>query len=146
MRTVNLFSPFHYSFLVTDIYEALAFYSQILGCNVGRSTNTWIDFDFFGHQISCHISEKVDPPQLLGLVDGKVVPIPHFGPLVSPMEFEKLEERLLEAKWDFIVPPYTRFSGLESEQKTMLFLDPFGNAIEIKSFKNGVKSVFSQGT
>lgn len=128
--------PFHYAFLVTDMAQARAFYGGVLGCREGRSAETWIDYDFYGHQIVCHFSKVAPTSEMSGVVDGIQVPIPHFGVLLEAGAFESLERSLCAAGIEFVVSPRVRFSGTAGEQSTMFFKDPFGNAIEIKSFKN----------
>ena len=124
---------FHYAFPITDIAAARHFYVGILGCGEGRSTDHWIDFDLFGHQLSAHLGT---PPgaACMGLVDGKQVPIPHFGAVLAPDEFWVFAERLRQAGVSFIIEPGLRFVGKPGEQATMFFLDPDGNALEFKAF------------
>ncbi len=125
--------PFHYSFLVRDLEETRRFYVDVLGCREGRSAETWIDFDFHGSQLSCHLGTPTATARV-GKVDGVLVPMPHFGAIVSFEEYERLAERLTRAKIDFIVTPRIRYAGEVGEQGTFFFLDPSGNAIEIKAF------------
>ncbi len=126
--------PFHYSFLVRDLEETRRFYVELLGCREGRSAESWIDFELFGSQLSCHLGTPA-PTQRVGRVDGILVPMPHFGAIVSFEEYERLAERLTRAKIDFIVTPRIRYAGEVGEQGTFFFLDPSGNAIEIKAFR-----------
>jgi hypothetical protein len=128
--------PFHYAFKVKDIESTRNFYINILGCLEGRSTERWIDFDFFGNQLSAHISNNIPAPDYCGVVDGINVPIPHFGAVLSMNDFQKIEEQLIANKIDFIIKPQTRYAGLKGEQKTMFFLDFSNNPIEFKAFKN----------
>ena len=129
-------APFHIAFPVDDLAAARHFYGTVLGCPEGRSADTWIDFDLFGHQIVAHYK-----PQALGAktlhsnqVDGHDVPVPHFG-VVLPMEqWEELASRLREAGIKFVIEPYIRYKGQVGEQATMFFLDPAGNALEFKAF------------
>jgi hypothetical protein len=127
--------PFHHAFLVRDLEETRRFYVDLLGCREGRSAPTWIDLDLFGNQLSCHLGTPA-PTQRVGKVDGILVPLPHFGAIVSYDEYERMAARLAEAKIEFIVTPRIRYPGEVGEQGTFFFLDPSGNAIEIKAFKN----------
>ena len=128
--------PFHFSFFVRDLASTRRFYGELLGCPEGRSTETWVDFDFFGNQISAHTTGAVTPTRNTGLVDGVAVPMPHFGALLPWEEFTTLGERLRRAGISFIIEPRVRFAGQPGEQGTMFLLDPSGNALEFKSFKN----------
>jgi extradiol dioxygenase family protein len=136
-------APFHYSFLVRDLDEARHFYGRLLGCAEGRSAETWVDFDFFGNQISLHRGET-PPARAEGLVDGIRVPMPHFGAIVEWEAFASLAARLEAAGTDFVVTPRIRFEGAPGEQATMFLLDPSGNALEFKSFRNP-EAVFETG-
>ncbi|MBK8556765.1 MAG: VOC family protein [Lewinellaceae bacterium] len=129
-------TPFHYAFKVKDIASTRAFYADVLGCQTGRFTETWIDFDFFGHQLSAHISDNLPEADYCGLVDGVKVPIPHFGCVLSMTQFEDLEKRLSDAGVSFLVPPQTRYPGQAGEQRTMFVLDYSGNPLEFKAFVN----------
>jgi uncharacterized protein len=124
---------FHYSFLVRDLDETRRFYVGVLGCREGRSAPTWVDFDMFGHQLSCHLGTPA-PTQDCGRVDGIVVPMPHFGAIVTMAEYEQIAARVAAAGVPFIVTPRIRYAGEVGEQGTCFFLDPSGNAIEIKAF------------
>jgi extradiol dioxygenase family protein len=128
--------PFHYAFLVRDLDATRAFYAGLLGCREGRSAPTWIDFDFFGHQISAHLGDPTLNPKNLGLVDGKQVPMPHFGAILDWSMFESLAARLRDAKTAFVLAPQVRFGGQPGEQATMFLLDPSGNALEFKAFRH----------
>ena len=125
---------FHHAFLVTDLEATRRFYVDVLGCREGRSAPTWIDFELHGSQLSCHLGT---PPatQDCGRVDGIVVPMPHFGVLVSFEEYEAIAARVAAAGIAFIVTPRIRYPGEVGEQGTCFFLDPSGNAIEIKAFR-----------
>ena len=125
--------PFHYSFLVRDLEDTRRFYVGVLGCREGRSAATWIDFDMFGHQLSCHFGTPA-PTQLVGRVDDVIVPMPHFGAIVTMAEYEALVARVTAAGVAFVVTPRIRYAGDVGEQGTCFFLDPSGNAIEIKAF------------
>jgi extradiol dioxygenase family protein len=124
---------FHYSFLVRDLEETRRFYVGVLGCREGRSAATWIDLDMFGNQLSCHVGTPA-PTQDVGRVDGIVVPMPHFGAIVTVPEYEELAARVTAANVPFIVSPRIRYAGEVGEQRTCFFLDPSNNAIEIKAF------------
>jgi uncharacterized protein len=127
--------PFHHSFAVKDLASTRAFYRELLGCCEGRSTDTWVDFDFYGNQISAHLGGPV-APAAVGQVEGVAVPIPHFGALLGWEEFHTLAARLAEAGVAFRIRPTVRYSGQPAEQATMFFFDPSGNAIEFKAFRN----------
>ncbi|MFD3002748.1 VOC family protein [Pontibacter toksunensis] len=129
-------SAFHYAFKVKDIASTRRFYVDILGCLEGRSTETWIDFDFFGNQLSAHISTNLPEPDYCGKVDGVSVPIPHFGCILEYGQFQEVQERLVKHEIDFIVKPQTRYEGQKGEQLTMFILDLSGNPIEFKAFRN----------
>lgn len=131
---MSTFYPFHYAFKVKDIKSTRRFYVDILGCREGRSTDQWIDFDFFGHQLSAHVSSSIPEADYCGLVDGIKVPVPHFGCLLYDDQFKEVRENLERAKIEFIVKPYTRYKGKVGEQKTMFVLDFSGNPLEFKSF------------
>ena len=126
-------SLFHFSFNVTDLDVARHFYADLLGSTEGRSAPTWVDFDFYGHQISLHLGEPLKT-QNTGQVDGKLVPMPHFGLVLNLPEWKAMAERLQAANTAFILEPHLRFPGQPGEQWTMFFLDPFGNPLEIKGF------------
>ncbi len=121
---------------MADIESTRGFYVDVLGCKEGDSRETWIDFDFFGHQISAHVNKERPKPLLVGHVDNVIVPIPHFGAIISREEFEKLAVKLHEAGVEFLIPPTVRYEGKKREQMTMFFHDPSGNPIEFKSFTN----------
>jgi extradiol dioxygenase family protein len=129
-------NPFHYSFLVRDLASTRRFYGEILGCAEGRSTDTWVDFDFFGHQLSAHIAAAVPAPERLGQVDGIAVPMPHFGAVLEWSEFERLAARLRTEGVSFVIEPRLRFEGSAAEQALMFLTDFSGNALEFKSFRN----------
>lgn len=126
--------PFHYAFKVKDIASTRGFYMDILGCKEGRSTENWIDFDFYGNQLSAHVSAKIPPLDYCGKVDGVSVPIPHFGCIISKEDFQKTRTKLEENNVSFIVKPQVRYDGLPGEQMTMFFQDYSGNPIEFKAF------------
>jgi uncharacterized protein len=128
--------PFHYAFKVKDISSTRDFYVTILGCTEGRYTERWIDFDFFGNQLSAHISDNLPSLDYCGLVDGVAVPIPHFGSILAMDDFNRIEEQFIKNNIPFIVKPQTRYENAKGEQKTMFVLDFSGNPIEFKAFTN----------
>ena len=125
--------PFHLAFPVHDLEQARAFYGGLLGCAEGRSSDEWIDFDFYGHQIVPHLSSDAGD-RASNPVDGHDVPIPHFGAVLEMADWEALRDRLVEAGVEFIIEPTVRFRGKPGEQATMFFRDPSGNALEMKAF------------
>jgi len=127
--------PFHLAFPVHDLAAARSFYGGLLGCPEGRSSDDWIDFDFFGHQIVAHLSPDDCASAGMSGVDGKSVPIRHFGLVLDMDAWTGLAKRL-DGNVDFIIEPYIRFAGERGEQATMFFADPSGNAIELKAFAN----------
>lgn len=127
-------NSFHYAFKVKDIASTRAFYIDLLGCKEGRSTETWIDFDFFGNQLSAHVSKDIPELDYCGIVDGISVPIPHFGCLLSLDQFETVRQKLEKANIEFVVKPYKRYEGQTGEQMTMFVFDYSGNPLEFKSF------------
>ncbi len=126
---------FHHAFLVRDLAAARNFYGDLLGCREGRSEPTWVDFDFFGHQISLHLGEPAISATR-GEVDGIEVPMPHFGVILDWNAFDALATRLMDAGTAFVIPPRSRYEDQLAEQKTLFLLDPSGNALEFKAFKN----------
>lgn len=126
--------PFHLAFPVHDLAAARRFYGEVLGCSEGRSSDTWIDFDLFGHQIVAHLAPKDAHVQIYNPVDSHDVPVPHFGVVLSMTDFDTLALRLRRAGVNFVIEPYIRFKGQTGEQATMFFLDPSGNALEFKAF------------
>lgn len=129
--------PFHLAFPVSDLAASRRFYGELLGCPEGRSSDTWIDFDFFGHQIVAHYQPPADEPAPHhNPVDGHAVPVPHFGVVLDWESWHALADRLRAAEVDFVIEPYLRFEGQVGEQATMFFLDPSGNALEFKAFRN----------
>jgi len=125
--------PFHLAFPVDDLAAARHFYGTVLGCPEGRSSDSWIDFDLFGHQIVAHLSPGRQK-QIHNPVDGHDVPVPHFGVVLTLQQFDDLAARLKAADTKFVIEPYTRFKGEVGEQSTMFFLDPAGTALEFKAF------------
>jgi hypothetical protein len=126
--------PFHLAFPVHDLALARRFYGQLLGCPEGRSADDWVDFDFHGHQIVAHLAPGETGPARRNAVDGHGVPVRHFGVVLPMREWEALAARLKGQGIEFVIEPYIRFRGEPGEQATMFFLDPSGNAIEIKAF------------
>ena len=131
--------PFHLAFPVRDIEDARSFYSGLLGCRIGRESKRWIDFDFFGHQITAHLAD--DPAENLARtpvnqVDGKRVPVRHFGVVLDWDDWTSLKSMLENSGTDFLIEPSIRFENEVGEQATLFILDPSGNALEFKSFRN----------
>jgi extradiol dioxygenase family protein len=126
--------PFHIAFPVDDLAAARHFYGTVLGCPEGRSSEQWIDFNLFGHQIVAHLKPGSGERAHSNPVDGHEVPIPHFGVVLDHAEWKQLAARVRAAGVTFIIEPYTRFEGQVGEQSTMFFLDPAGNALEFKAF------------
>lgn len=130
--------PFHLAIPVKDLYETRAFYRDILGLEEGRSSDSWVDFNFFGHQFVIHLNpeyfSKKDPH--CNTVDGQNVPVPHFGVVLNWEEWEALTKKLTSKNVKFEIEPYIRFKGQIGEQGTMFFYDPSGNALEFKAFKD----------
>ncbi len=124
-------SLFHLAYHVTDLDEARKFYGDLLGCTEGRSTDTWVDFDFFGHQISLHLGKPFETTNT-GHVGDHLVPMPHMGVILPLADWLKLADRLEKAGIRFEIPPVVRFKGEPGEQRTMFFRDPSGNPIEVK--------------
>ena len=129
-------TPFHVAFPVDDLDAARRFYGELLGCPEGRSSDRWIDFDLFGHQIVAHLVEGATRDRRGGdnPVDGHDVPVPHFGVVLEPDDWNRLAFQLKAHGVRFMIEPHTRFKGQAGEQSTMFFLDPAGNALEFKAF------------
>jgi len=128
--------PFHLAFPVHDLAAARDFYVGLLGCGVGRSSDAWIDFDLYGHQIVAHLDPAAGQAGLSNPVDGHDVPVPHFGVVLEWRAWHALAERLTAAGIPFGIAPYVRFEGQVGEQATMFFRDPSGNALEFKAFRD----------
>ncbi len=126
--------PFHLAFPVHDLEAARGFYRDVLGCAEGRSSDHWIDFDFYGHQIVTHLDPQMTPRPIHNAVDGHDVPVPHFGIVLTMDHWKALAERLRAAGTVFGIEPHIRFQGQVGEQATMFFTDPSGNALEFKAF------------
>lgn len=136
-------TPFHLAFPVRDLEETRAFYRDVLGCAIGRSSDTWVDFDLFGHQMSAHLRPQAVAAANSGVVDGKAVPIPHFGAVLLMDDWEKLAERLqASTDVDWLEEPMIRFRGEPGEQATLFIRDPSGNALEFKGFRS-MEQVFA---
>ena len=131
-------NPFHLAIPVKNLSLTRTFYKEVLECSEGRSSKEWVDFDFFGHQLVLHQKSDLSISNRLGSneVDGHDVPIPHFGVVLDWENWVKLSERLKAQQIEFIIVPYIRFEGEVGEQATMFFLDPEGNALEFKAFKD----------
>lgn len=128
--------PFHLAFPVHDLDAARAFYGGIMGCPEGRSSDEWIDFDFYGHQIVAHLAPEAEKRRDSNPVDGHDVPVPHFGVVLTMEQWEDLAEKVRAAGIKFQIEPYVRFKGQVGEQATMFFYDPSGNALEFKAFRD----------
>ena len=129
-------SPFHLAIPVDNLKLCSDFYSNILECEAGRSSDHWIDYNMFGHQLVLHVDPSHQSKKHHNEVDGKSVPVPHFGVVLEWKIFNELAEKLILKGIEFAIKPYLRFKGLPGEQMTMFFYDPAGNALEFKSFKN----------
>lgn len=130
-------NPFHLAIPVKDLIEARHFYGNLLGCSEGRSSEHWVDFNFFGHQLVCHLDPQLEGTiQVTNQVDGHGVPIPHFGIVLEIEAWQELADRMRAAQINFIIEPHIRFKDQPGEQATMFFLDPSGNALEFKGFKS----------
>jgi extradiol dioxygenase family protein len=132
-------SPFHLAFPVTSLSKARAFYGGLLGCPEGRSSDAWVDFDFYGHQIVAHLAPEEARVVQAHDVDGDDIPVRHFGVVLSTDEWHALAARLQAASTRFVVQPHIRFQGQAGEQATMFLLDPCGNALEFKAFADRSK-------
>ena len=125
---------FHLAFPVRDIAEARSFYGDLLGCPEGRSSNEWVDFNFYGHQVVAHLAPDECGNASTNEVDGDSVPVRHFGAILPMADWEALADKLRAADTRFVIEPHVRFKGQVGEQATMFFLDPSGNALEFKAF------------
>ena len=134
--------PFHLAFPVRDVESTRAFYAGVLGCPVGRSSERWIDFDFFGHQLSAHVADE--DVLATNEVDGDDVPVRHFGVVLSMERWRTLAERLRAAGVEFLIEPKIRFAGEVGEQATLFLRDPSGNALEFKAFADPTR-LFQSG-
>ena len=140
-----MIQPFHLAIKVRNLAEAREFYGGLLGCSEGRSNNTWVDFNLMGHQLVCHLATDDAPDLHANPVDGHAVPVPHFGVVLDMPAWEALAERLTGAGIEFVIEPYIRFRGEPGEQATMFLLDPSGNPLEFKAFKDIDGQLFATG-
>lgn len=143
MSSPNSLRPFHLAFPVHDLASARGFYGELLGCPEGRSSDQWIDFNLYGHQIVAHLSPDDCNPARTSEVDEQNVPVRHFGVVLDMATWEALAQRLQSAGIEFVIEPYIRFKDQPGEQATMFFLDPSGNALEFKAFKS-LESLFAK--
>ena len=127
--------PFHLAIPVKDVGVARKYYTDFLGFAEGRSSDKWVDYNFFGHQLVIH-ETGISADTAINPVDGKSIPVPHFGVVLTIEDFQEFAERLTSKGQEFVIEPYTRFEGEVGEQRTMFFLDPSGNALEFKAFEN----------
>jgi len=134
----NKLTPFHVAVPVYDLEESREFYREVLGCSEGRSSDQWTDFDLFGHQFVIHLKPKPVEKETThhNPVDGHDVPVPHYGVVLDWEQWQVFKTRLVEHNVKFVIEPYIRFKGLPGEQATLFFLDPSGNALEFKAFKD----------
>ncbi|HEU5468382.1 MAG TPA: VOC family protein [Steroidobacteraceae bacterium] len=138
-------APFHLAISVRDLAAARAFYGGLLGCREGRSASDWVDFDFFGHQLVCHvIADSERGPAGHNPVEGHDVPVPHFGMVLEMPDWEALARRLKDAGAAFVIEPHVRFRGQPGEQATMFLTDPSGNALEFKAFRDIAGQLFAR--
>ena len=128
--------PFHLAIPVDNLERCSRFYSDILDFEAGRSSDHWIDYNMFGHQLVLHVDPNHNSKKHHNEVDGKSVPVPHFGVVLGWEEFNSFAKQLIQKGVEFVIEPYLRFEGLPGEQMTMFFYDPAGNALEFKAFKN----------
>ncbi len=135
METIKTIRPFHLAFPVKNLNKSKIWYSEILGCSIGRESDEWIDFNLYGHQIVAHLSNE-NYIENTNLVDNKNIPVRHFGVILEFKEWEELVEKLKKNGMKFLIKPQTRFKGKKGEQKTFFIKDPDGNALEFKSFDN----------
>lgn len=138
---MNTLRPFHLAIPVNNLTEARSFYGNIMGFQEGRSSDRWVDFNCFGHQLVIHLSDRATQ-KIHNSVDHHGVPVPHFGVILEWSEWECLVKRLEEKDVEFVIEPYVRFQGKIGEQATMFFTDPSGNALEFKAFKDD-KQIFA---
>ncbi|OEE59098.1 glyoxalase [Enterovibrio norvegicus FF-454] len=133
-------TPFHVAIPVRNLEESRRFYADVLNCGEGRSSDDWVDFNLYGHQLVIHCDPNIGENNTLNLhhnaVDAKAVPVPHIGVVLEMEDWQLLADRLKEKGVEFVIEPYIRFVGQLGEQATMFFLDPTGNALEFKSFKD----------
>lgn len=141
-------TPFHIAVPVRDISEAREFYGRTLGFEEGRSDDHWVDFNFFGHQFVVHLDPTLGPggqvPRISNPVDDHAVPVPHYGVIMQFDDWKVFADKMRTVIDEFIIEPYIRFEGQPGEQGTMFFLDPSGNALEFKGFRNIEKELFAK--
>jgi uncharacterized protein len=141
-------TPFHVAVQVRDLEEARRFYGGTLGCPEGRSSADWVDFDMYGHQFVCHLNPHLGRsgrlPAHFNAVDGHGVPVPHCGVVLEPGQWTELAERLRQQPVEWVIEPCTRFADTPGEQSTLFILDPSGNALEFKSFRNIAAQLFAR--
>ena len=135
--------PFHIAIPVHNLDESRIFYREILGCEEGRSSDHWVDFNLFGHQLVIHYKPKSGEDLHTNAVDGKAVPVPHYGVVLEWNHFQNFADNLRSKQVEFVIEPYVRFKGEVGEQATMFFLDPAGNALEFKAFRD-IKQLFAK--
>ena len=128
--------PFHIAIPVHNLAECRKFYKEIIECEEGRSSDHWVDFNLFGHQLVIHYKPKSEESVYANAVDGKSVPVPHYGVVLEWEAFEEFANKLRAKKVEFVIEPYIRFENEVGEQATMFFLDPAGNALEFKAFRD----------
>ena len=139
-----MLTPFHLAIGVSDLGAAETFYTEVLGCTLGRRSTHWIDFNLFGHQLVCHEVPNAQGAAASNPVDGEAVPVPHFGVVLNFEDWEALANTVTEFIDGFIIEPYVRFKGEPGEQGTMFFIDPSGNALEFKAFKDIDAELFAK--
>jgi extradiol dioxygenase family protein len=142
MSTPSL-PPFHLAIPVSDIDQAIAFYGGIMGCEMGRSAPQWADWNFYGHQLVTHQVKTMPSSATKNPVDGDQVPVPHFGVVLTMDDWRQLAENLKANDITFVIEPHIRFEGQIGEQATLFFMDPFGNALEFKAFKD-INTLFAK--
>lgn len=140
MQTIT---PFHIAIPVHNLAECRSFYREILSCKEGRSSDHWVDFNLFGHQLVIHYKLKSEETLHTNAVDGKNVPVPHYGVVLPWDIFQSFSKELMAKGVEFVIEPYVRFEGEVGEQATMFFLDPAGNALEFKAFKD-IEQLFAK--
>jgi extradiol dioxygenase family protein len=136
MTDSSTLRPFHLAVPVTNLADAEAFYGGLMGCEKGRSSDHWIDWNFFGHQLVTHLVAQMPTSLDPNTVDSKAVPVPHFGVVLSMSQWQALADRMTAAHIEFVIEPYVRFKGEVGEQATMFVYDPSGNALEFKAFQD----------
>ena len=148
MLSANRLTPFHLAIQVRNLEEARHFYGELLGLPQGRSSENWIDFNLLGHQLVVHLNPALGKDgsvqQIGNHVDGHGVPVPHFGVVLEMAQWEEFAEQVKTVVQEFVIEPYIRFKGQPGEQATMFFLDPSGNALEFKAFKDIEGSLFAK--